>query len=253
MSTFIPDTNIWIEVGRDAASTSRFENAIKRGDSFVVAPPALIELVRGLVRSGGKYFGEDRKTYTWMMSNHCQVLELPRVFMANILHTTTPNSGVRPEHYAQLIQMVANAEDFSEFVAKCDGVGSVWKNIDNLDGIHEAELEKELRSLEDLARRRRPIDLAGTLARTFGAPGCRPVPVRVQRSFSAAIEYLECSIQKVAMGANPRKNDRGMYVDWQLLNYLANPNFQSLTEEDFSGEISKSPQRERIVSLQILN
>src|SRR2546430_4958876 len=43
-----------------------------------------------------------------------------------------------------------------------------------------------------------------------------------------------------------RSNDRGLYVDWQLLMYLADPNVSFLTNEDFSGEISTSAQKDRI-------
>ncbi len=81
----------------------------------------------------------------------------------------------------------------------------------------------------------------------FGAPGCRPNPLVISRQFSAAIEYLETSVRKVAVGAKPRKNDRGLYVDWQLLMYLADPNVSFLTNEDFSGEISTSAQKDRII------
>jgi hypothetical protein len=251
VTKFMPDTNIWIGVGRDEAVTASFEKAIAKGDSFVVAPPALIELVRGLV-SSNEHFMEDQKTYAWIESNHCEVLELPRIFMAKILRTTTADSGVRPDHYIQLMDMVVGAQDFDHFVTQCNGDGSVWKSIENLDEIHETEIETELRSMEELARRRRPINLAKSLAMTFGAPGCRPIPLRVSSYFSAAIEYLESSIQKVGRGAKPRKNDRGMFVDWQLLNYLAEPSLQFLTEENFSGEIAKSPQKDRIVKLEAL-
>jgi hypothetical protein len=81
----------------------------------------------------------------------------------------------------------------------------------------------------------------------FGAPGCRPHPLIIKRKFSAAIEYLTAVIRLVANGSNPRKNDRGLYVDWQLLMYLADPQINFLTNEDFSGEISYSPQKNRIV------
>jgi hypothetical protein len=196
---------------------------------------------------------EDQKTYAWIKSNHCEVLELPRIFMAKILRTAIANSGVRPDHYIHLMDMVVGSPDFDDFVRRCNSVGSVWKSIENLDKIHETEIETELRAMEDLARKRRPIKLAKALAMTFGVPGCRPVPIRVSSYFSAAIEYLESSIRKIVRGAKPRKNDRGMFVDWQLLNYLADPGLQFLTEENFSGEIAKSPQRHRIVKLEALN
>jgi hypothetical protein len=173
--------------------------------------------------------------------------------MAKALNTRlNSSSGVTPAHYSQLLQMIVQAKDFDEFIKKCNEASSVWKNIEDLDQIHEGEIEKELRSLEDLAKRNKPLDIPQRLSRWFGAPGCRPFPIIIKKRFSAAIEYLETSIGKVAHGSKPRKNDRGLYIDYQLLTYLADANISFLTNEDFSGEISQSPQRTRIVKPNVL-
>lgn len=248
MTPFLPDTNVWIEVGRVAVLTSKFEKALAAKDKFLITPPALIELVRGMVRHGKETFAEDKKTFLWMKDHKCEVLELTRPFMAKILKTTLPmNSGVVPKHYEQLIDTVVNSASLDEFIQRCNANDSVWKNIEALDRIHEEQIEKELRALEELAKQGKNLNIPWRLSTTFGAPGCRPNRLIICRHFSAAIEYLDTSVRKVVQGAKPRKNDRGLYVDWQLLMYLAIPDARFLTNEDFSGEIKKSPQKDRIV------
>jgi hypothetical protein len=253
MTSFVPDTNIWVHIGKDVGLTTKFEKTLGTGDTFLIAPPALIEVVRGMVRYGKEMFSEDRKTFIWMQTHKCGILDLTRPFMATVLKTNLPkNSGVFPAHYAQLIEMIVNSSKFDEFVERCNSDDSVWKNIESLDQIHEGQIETELRALQDLARQGRALDIPKRLANTFGAPGCRPIPMVVSLRFSAAIEYLESVVRKVANGSKPRKNDRGLYVDWQLLMYLARPDVEFLTNEDFSGEISKSSQKARIVKPDML-
>jgi hypothetical protein len=253
MTMYMPDTNVWVGVGKDADITGRFEKALANGDQFLIAPPSLIELVRGTVKFGKDKFSGDQKTFDWMQKSNCTILELPRPFMAKALNTgLNSSSGVTPTHYSQLLQMVVQAKDFDEFVKKCNEATSVWKNIEDLDKIHEDEIEKELRSLEDLAKKNKLLGIPQRMSHWFGAPGCQPFPIIIGKRFSAAIEYLETSIRKVAGGAKPRKNDRGLYIDFQLLTYLADANISFLTNEDFSGEISQSPQRTRIVKPNVL-
>jgi hypothetical protein len=245
MTMFLPDTNVWLKVGRDVPLTQKFDKALAAGDKFVIGPPALIELVRGMV-SYGQAFAEDQQTYAWMTDHACQVLELPKPFMANVLHTTLPRaSGVTPHHYQQLIDMVMHSADLNEFNERSDANGSVWKQINAIDRIHEAQIETELKALEELATRRK-LDLTRPMSTWFGANGCRPNPLIIRMKFSAALEYLESSIQKVVHGSKPRKNDRGLYIDFQMLMYLADPEIKFLTNENFT-EITKSPQKGRIV------
>jgi hypothetical protein len=253
MTSFLPDTNVWKHIGKDEAPTAQFEKTLVAGHNFLIGPPALIELVRGLVRGGEATFLEDRKMFAWMRSRNCEILDLTRPFMAKALRTNLPaNSGVFPGHYRQLIDMVVNSETFDEFVKRCNTDASVWKHIESLDQIHESQIEKELKALEELAKHGKPLNIPERLANTFGVPGCRPIPIDLERRFSAAIEYAETSVRRVAQGAKPRKNNRGLYVDWQLLMYLANPDVQFLTKEDFSAEISQSPQKDRIVAPETL-
>ena len=73
-----------------------------------------------------------------------------------------------------------------------------------------------------------------------------------RRRFSAALDFLESSCPKVTAGANPRKNDPGLYIDFQLLLYLGDDGLSFLTNENFAHEIRKSPQRQRIIRLDSL-
>ena len=248
MSAYLPDTNVLIDFGRDAAVRSKLENARQNGSAFHIGPPALTELVRGLIKGGCDAFQDNKEVFIWLQGQGCTVLELPRPFMAKILHTSTQKrSGVEPRHYLELIDMIVRSADFGDFLRRSETVGSVWSGIVRADEIHRAELDKELGALEGIAKRRRAPDLARRLSQTYGAPGCRPNPVILKQKFSAAIEFLESSLSKIRAGAKPWKNDRGLYVDFQLLLYLAAPEIAFLTSEDFSEEIRKSPQRSRIV------
>ena len=121
----------------------------------------------------------------------------------------------------------------------------MWNDIESLDHIHETQIDKELTWLERLASQ--GLDIVEGYSRIFGAPGCRPSALTIRCHFSAFIEYLESSFRKVVQGAYPLRNDRGLYVDCQLLTYLADSKLRFLTNERFGGEITKSPQRDRIV------
>jgi hypothetical protein len=248
MVCLIPDTNVWIGVGRNPDTSGKLERAQANGRKTVIAPAALIELVRGMVRHGNETFVEDKKTYQWMVDNKCDVLELTKPFMIEVLRADPlRNSRVLPIHYHQLIGMVTASNSLDEFIQRCNAKGSVWNKVDELDLIHEAVIEKELKALEALARQDKNLDVSGALAKTFRVCGVSPDAATVREHFSAAIEYLQSSLKKVSQGAKPRKNDRGLYVDWQLLMYLALPEALFVTDEDFSPEITKSPQKDRIV------
>ncbi len=252
MCAYLPDTNVLIDFGRDLAVRAKLENAQQDASEFVIAPPVLIELVRGVIARGRANFERERKVFAWLHAHHFTVLELPRPFMAQILQTSTrKRSGAVPRHYDQLIDMIATSADFEEFLRRTTPAGSVWKEIANADRIHKAQLDKEFAAFEKLARAR-ANDFANLLARTFGVPGCRPNPLILERRFSAAIEFLQSSLAKVRGGAKPRRNDPGLYVDFQLLLYLADPQIIFLTREDFSHEIKRSPQKSRIVGLESL-
>jgi hypothetical protein len=124
---------------------------------------------------------------------------------------------------------------------------SNWRGICDADGIHGVILDREFDWLEKLAGQRVDRELAKRLSRSFGTPGRHPNGLIVERTFSAAFEFLRASLAKVRGGAQPRENDAGLFVDFQLLLYLPDPNLVLLTKEDFSPEIKNSPHRSRIV------
>src|SRR6185437_3573330 len=103
------------------------------------------------------------------------------------------------------------------------------------------QLDTEIGALPAVAAR--GGDVATAMLQMFGAPACRPSALLLRRRFSAALEFLECSCRKVNAGANPRKNDPGIYFDFQLLFYLGSDGLSFLTDENFGHEIRNSPQR----------
>ncbi len=243
MPIYLPDTNILIDFRRDPAVFPKLKEAQKNGKEFRIAPPVLIEFVRGFVRHGAATFEEDKKVFEWLLGQ--KVMELPCPFIAQTVGCTAErHSGVEPTHYSELIKMAVSSADIEEFVRTGEAAGSVWNEISRADEIHDAEVDKEIGALEKLARRADGVDLAAILAKSFSMD-----PALAHERFSAAIEFLESSMSLVRNGANPRKNNRGLYVDFQLLLYLADPDIAILTREDFSKEIKRSPQISRIGSL----
>ena len=246
---YIPDTNVLIDFGKVSTVRTRLENALRKGVQFTIAPPTLTELVRGMIASGEKTFDSDKAIFSWLNKHKPPILELPRPFMAKLLGASVKTSGVVPKHYEELIGLISASANFEEFLKRSqDGV---WRDIDRADAIHGSQLDKEHKALFDLAKSGRG-KVAIALSNQFGAPGARPKPVLIAEMFSAAIEFLESSISKVSSGANTRKNDPGLYIDFQLLFYLGDKNLIFLTKENFGNEIKASRQRSRIVGLDAL-
>lgn len=243
---YYPDTNILIDFGKLPAVRTRLEGSVAKGTQFTIAPPTLTELVRGMIASGEKTFATDKAIFSWLAEHKFPILELPRPFMAKLLGASAKTTGVIPKHYEDLIGLISGSADFAEFLKRSqDGV---WRDIDRADAIHGSQLDNEHKALIDLAKLGGDR-IAIRLSNQFGAPGIRPKPELVREMFSAAIEFLESSMSKVSAGANTRKNDPGLYVDFQLLFYLGDKNLLFLTKENFENEIRKSPQRARIVGL----
>lgn len=243
MPFLLPDTNVLIDFGRNPSVRTKLESLRNAGRDFRVGPPALIELVRGMVSRGAYAFEQDKEVFKWIRG--APILDLPRPFMARILQSQAlPRSTVEPRHYAELIEMAVCAKDLPEFVKMGQGAGNVWGEIGRTNEIHVAEVDKELAALEAMANRTGMPDLASGLARSFGVNDSSVVG----EHFSAAIEFLLSSLAQIRSGAKPRRNNPGLYVDFQLLFYLADPEITFLTFEDFSNEIRKSPQRVRIVN-----
>jgi hypothetical protein len=254
MATYLPDTNVLIAFGRDVNVQKKLENVRLNGSVFVIAPPVLIELVRGMVRQAGKYFESDKQVFVWLHAHRFLILELPRPFLArNFGAAAKKLSSVVPAHYSQQIDMIANSTDFRDFLKKCETLDNVWRETSKADDVHEAELDRELgKKWKDLAQEAPNQEFAGRLSRSFGAPGAQPDPLLVREKISAALEFLDSSLSKAREGANQRKNDAGLYTDFNLLLYLADPEITFLSNEDFSNEIKVSPQKSRIIGLDSL-
>lgn len=245
---YFPDTNILADFGRDAATQQRLDRAIHEGASFVVAPPVFTELMRGFVTKGAELFVPNKSVFTWLHESRFEILALPKPFIAAQMKTTLAGpSGVQPKHYAELIEMVATANDFADFMKKTDSDGSNWKDMVNQPETQQHQLDKEFAALKEVAASGK--DVAKIMCSWFGAPGCRPNHLILGQRFSAALEFLRSTCTKVNAGANPRENDPGLYIDFQLLLYLGDDSLSFLSNENFSHEIHDSPQRQRIVKL----
>jgi hypothetical protein len=188
--------------------------------------------------------------FALMLERQHVILELPKPFMAKVLNTTLPNpSQVKPEHYRELVRMVVDSSNHAEFVSKANAASSVWRMIEGINKIHNGVLDQELVALCRIPKQTAVGVLAIRMCHWFGAPGCRPNSLVFRQKFSAALEFLEDSLRKVYQGAKPEKNDRGLFVDFQLLFYLADPDIYFLTGEDFSTKVKTSPQASRRLRL----
>jgi len=243
------DTNVWIDVRRGSVTCAELRR--KAGINIVLAPPVIIELVRGVIKGNGQYFSQDQSLFRCMTQPETEILQLPRVFVTKVLwNTPGGTSGVVPEHYKQLMDSLIASKSFTEFLAKTEGKGSPWQRMSELHSIHEGVLEKELRSLERLAESASVKAIPVNLAKLYKCGGVFPDPESFERQFSAAIEFLRSSILQVRNDAKPRKNDRGLYVDQQLFFYLADPDLTVVTKENFSNEIKTSGQSSRIINFE---
>jgi hypothetical protein len=201
MPSYLPDTTVLIDFGRDLVVRAKIEDAKQNGSNFLIAPPALIELVRGMIAGGPDTFEKNKKVFVWLRAHGCNVLELPRPFMAKVLRTSTGRiSGVVPEHYEQLIDMVVSSVDFYAFLKRSEAAGSVWQGIAHADKIHETMLDRELSALVEVAKGGHDKILPALLSRTFGArlpylwyQSHRPMPSRAAIGSTAG-----------ASGAEPR-------------------------------------------------
>jgi hypothetical protein len=251
--TYLPDTNVLIDFGRNPAAQTRVENAEKSGSKFVIAPSVMTELTVGIVKGGAIHFEQNKRIFAWLRAHSDAFLDLPRPFIGKTLGFQSKWSQVESHHHVQRVDMVANSQTFDEFLKRKDDAGNVWSDIGNAVQIHDARLDKEFTALEQLAKLPQgTFDVAAEFCKTFALEGICPDPRLFTGHFSAAVEYCEASIAKIRAGAKPWKNDRGRYGDFQLFFYLADPNITLLTSEDFSDDIKQSPQRTRIVRLEAL-
>ena len=252
MKTYLPDTNVLVDFGRNPAVKAKLEKARQDGAKFVIAPPTLTELSVGVVKGGAAHFAQNKEIFAWLRSPSNGILELPKAFMVAVLGSPTKLGDVKTHHQVERLGLIANSASFDEFLERKDAPNSAWTDIDKAVEIHDQMLDKEFDALKKIAAL--PLgsfDVAAKFCETFGSP--RPDPKVFRNTFSAAMEYADTTIARIRAGANPRKNDAGRYGDFQLFFYLADPDIHLLTSEDFSSDIKASPQRTRIVGLDSLN
>jgi hypothetical protein len=242
---YILDSNIWIDLSQGKISCNDLlgKTAVK----VVVAPLMIVELVRGTIRGGEQHFQKNRAMFSCMIN--CGILELPKVFIYGLLWGVYGGvSNIRPSHYKILLQMLVSSNSLADFLRKAEAPGSAWTKMSDLDSIHESVLDKELASLNTLAKKASVNTLHVHMAQMYKIGTIAPDPDFIESKFSAALEFLRSTVIQVRNGANPLKNNRGMYVDNQLFYYLADPNAVFVSNEDFSNEIKNSPQKGRIIS-----
>ncbi len=245
---YIFDTNIWANVSRKRLSCDDLRG--KAGVQIALAPLAIVELVRGVVRGGEFRFAANRAMVECMARDQPEILELPKIFVHKLIWNLSSSiSGVRPEHYTLLMDLIVQSSSLAKFLAKAEAPGSVWKKMTDLYSIHESVLDKELGSLKKLAEQASLKSIPVHITRFYQLGGLRPDPEFLVFKFSAAVEFLVNSIAQVRNGANPLKNNRGLYVDSQFFWYLGDPDLTIVTKEDFSSDIKVSPQASRIISL----
>jgi hypothetical protein len=173
-------------------------------------------------------------------------------------------SQVEPFHYVQCIELVVNSQTFDEFLRRKDDARSLWTDVDRAFQIHSDQVDNEFTALERLAALPKgKVDVAKGLCNGYTPAGVDPDPKLFKQHFSAAVEYVEASIAIIRQAAsvtttrakaNPRKNDRGRYGDFQLFFYLADPDIVLLTGEKkkFLRDIRHSSQRDRILDIDAL-
>jgi hypothetical protein len=245
---YILDTNIWVELARKRLICNDLQG--KHGVQIALAPLAIVELVMGVIRGGEARFADNRTMIACMAQDQSEILELPLIFVNKLIwNLPIGNSDVRPEHYMLLMNLILQSSSLAQFLAKAESPGSVWKRMTNLYSIHESVLNKELASLELLAKQPHLKSLPARMTWLYKLGGLRPDPDWFSAKFSAAIEFMVSSIAQVKNGANPTKNNRGVYVDSQFFWYLGDPDLTIVSKEDFSSEIKASPQASRIISL----
>lgn len=245
MPTYLPDTNVLIDLGKDLGVQTKLDDAEQRGSKIVIGPTTIKELAVGVVGGGAQCYEQNKKIFVWLKKHSDAILDNPTPFVGNILGFPSKRSQVETRHHVQLIELMANSQTFAEFEIR--STGSIWSDIGEAPQIHAKNVDKEFTDLERFAKLPHGTDIAVVLCKDFAVDRVCPDPNLFRQHFSAAVEYIEASISKIRADAKPWKNDRGRYGDFQLFFYLADPNIVLLTNDQFSGDIKQSPQRTRIV------
>jgi hypothetical protein len=196
MAIFLPDTNILIGYGRTEEVQKKLENARQDGSIFILAPPVLTELVRGILARNGDKFESDRAVFVFIQG--CTILDLPIPFLQKTLGAAVKQrSRVEPKHYQQLIDTIVDTQTFQEFLEKSKAPGSVWAEIDQAHPIHETQLDKEIGSLHVLAQRTAQKNLVTRMTHNLGIGTGRAEIAVVAERCSAGLELMEASLSRV--------------------------------------------------------
>ncbi len=211
MNVYLPDTNVLIDFGRDLSVRNTLESASRNGFKFVIAPPTLEELARGVMAGGSAHFDENKQVFSWLKTKTCTILDLPRPFMGRVLGSPSKLGDVEIHHYLELIDMIKRSQTLDEFLKRKDEAGSAWSDIDRSLLIHDQVLDREFGALEKIAKLPGTFDIAAKFCETFGVAGAHPDPRSFRQHFSAALEYAETSLARIRGGAKPRKNHEKVY------------------------------------------
>jgi hypothetical protein len=77
MKTYLPDTNVLVDFGRNRDVKAKLEKARYDGAKFVIAPPTLTELSVGVVKGGAAHFAQNKQVFGW--PTHRELRDLRRV------------------------------------------------------------------------------------------------------------------------------------------------------------------------------
>ena len=106
MSTYLPDTNVVINYGRDPGAKVTIDGASASGSRFVIAPPTMTELTVGVVKGGAAWFAQNKVMFQWLNAQSANILDLPRPFMGKVLGFPSKKSDVNVGHHVQRIELV---------------------------------------------------------------------------------------------------------------------------------------------------
>src|SRR6266478_8750647 len=146
---YVLDTNVWVQLAQGKVSCAALTQHASR--QAVVAPFAIMELMKESVKYEGKYFENDRRVFECMAG--LEILPLTKPFIHQRLWNSAEIEPTRvvPETYKKLLQMFVGSTSYSEFIEKTKAPGSDWSNVEKWNAIHKDEIDKQLGFVKKLA------------------------------------------------------------------------------------------------------
>ena len=258
---FLPDTNIAIAIGKNDSDFEGLKTFLSSTKGrLLLAPPVIVELLVKVLNGQDRCFNINKRPLTRLFALNPEIPELPESF-AQIMFfgSSTFIVGVRPWDYRQLLTALERSNSKTDFIARAHDPSVQWKGIQDFPKTHDIQVSRELNNLRRLALQQPKRSFADKTADSLSNSAFTKVgdgrsngvltvdPNEVSHAFSAAFEYLGANIQNVKAGAKPEKNDRGIWVDYNILWYLADPEVTIITLERFHRSIKQSPQASRII------